>query len=64
MTVDDLFTVLLSLLPVIKFEDTSNAQDNKCRYMIGTREFNIMIKSNCVLVRVGGGFATIKDIIR
>ena len=32
--------------------------------MIGTKESNTMIKSNAIMVRVGGGFATIEDHIK
>ena len=63
MTIEDLFEVLLGLLPIIKLEENNNAKD-RCKYMIGTKESNIMIKTNTIMVRVGGGYATVEDHIR
>ena len=63
MSIEELFIVLLGLLPIVKIEDNPSAKD-RCKYMIGTKESNLMIKTNTIMVRVGGGYATVEDHIR
>ena len=63
MSTEDLFKVLVGLLPVIKIEERP-ADKNKCRYMIGTKDTNIVIRASNIYVRVGGGYATIEDHIK
>ena len=58
----ELNAVLLALLPVIKLEEKPTA--DKCKYMLGTQVAVLMIKTNKIMVRVGGGFATIEEHIR
>ena len=62
MDEQELNAVLLALLPVIKLEEKPPA--DKCKYMIGTQSTVLMIKTNKIMVRVGGGFATIEEHIR
>ena len=58
----ELNKVLLALLPIIKIEEKPDA--DKCKYMAGTQVCNVMQKGNKLMVRVGGGFATIEEHIR
>lgn len=60
MNKDELFTVLVGLVPVIKIEDQPTNK-SMCKYLIGTKESNAAVKSNILMVRVGGGFATIQN---
>ena len=53
---------LLALLPIIKCEEKPSPE--KCKYMIGTQSGIMMIKTNQIMIRVGGGFATIEDHIK
>jgi len=53
---------LLALLPVLKIE-VNNTPD-KCKYQIGTQSGVLLIKTNQVMIRVGGGFATFEAYIR
>ena len=62
MNEDELDSVLLAMLPVIKLEEKTAA--DKCKYMIGTQIGVLMIKTNKIMIRVGGGFATIEEYIR
>ena len=54
--------MLIALLPIIKLEE--RPQPDKCKYMIGTQAGILMIKTNKIMIRVGGGFATLEDHIR
>ena len=54
--------MLIALLPIIKLEE--RPQPDKCKYMIGTQAGILMIKTNQIMIRVGGGFATLEDHIR
>ena len=53
---------LLALLPVLKMEERPSP--DKCKYLIGTLTGVLMIKTNQIMIRVGGGFATLEDHIR
>ena len=64
MSVEELDSVLLAMLPVIKLEEKAAASADKCKYMIGTQIGILMIKTNKIMIRVGGGFATIEEYIR
>ena len=61
MTEHELQQVLLGILPVVKIEERP-AQD-KCKYMIGTISHVLMIKTNKIMLRVGGGFTTLVEYI-
>ena len=58
----ELQVVLLALLPIIKLE--VNPSEDKCKYMIGTQSGMLLIKSNSIMVRVGGGFSTLEEHIK
>lgn len=58
----ELQVVLIALLPIIKME--VNPPADKCKYMIGTQAGILMIKTNQIMIRVGGGFATLEEHIR
>ena len=62
MNESEINSVLIALLPVVKLEEKPSA--DKCKYMIGTQVAVLMIKTNKIMVRVGGGFATIEEHIR
>jgi len=50
------------MLPVIKIE-LGNPVD-KCKYQIGTQAGVLLIKTNQIMIRVGGGFATLEAYIK
>ena len=54
----ELAITLLALLPVIKIEE--RPPKDKCKYLIGTLTSVLMIKTNQIMVRVGGGFSTLE----
>jgi len=56
MSMDDVNMLLTSLLPVIKLEAG--------KYMIGTEKKPILIKSNKLMLRVGGGYATLEEYLK
>ena len=58
----ELQVVLIALLPIIKMEE--KPAPDKCKYMIGTQSGILMIRSNQIMIRVGGGFATLEEHIR
>lgn len=58
----ELQVILIALLPIIKLEE--KPAPDKCKYMIGTQAGILMIKTNQIMIRVGGGFATLEDHIR
>ena len=58
----ELQVVLIALLPIIKLEEKPTP--DKCKYMIGTQSGMLMIKTNQIMIRVGGGFATLEEHIR
>ena len=58
MTMDELQFMLDCNLPFVKLEEKNN--DNQCKYMIGTQSGMLMIKSNSIMIRVGGGYATLE----
>lgn len=58
----ELQVVLIAMLPIIKIE--LNPSTEKCKYMIGTLANVLLIKANQIMIRVGGGFATLEDHIR
>ena len=53
MTEQDIAKVLISHLPFIKLEEG--------KYMIGTEKRTIMVRSDRLMIRVGGGFATLEE---
>ena len=59
MSEDELHAVLMTLLPVANIEPAA-AQD-RSKYMIGTQSNSLVIRSNKILVRVGGGFASLEE---
>lgn len=59
----ELQVVLIALLPVIKMEERPATLD-KCKYMIGTQSHVLLIKATTIMIRVGGGYATLEDHIR
>jgi len=62
MDEEELSLCLLALLPMIKIDLTS--QEDRCKYMIGTQSSVLLIKNNSVMIRVGGGFATLEEYIK
>lgn len=62
MTEAELNVTLLALLPFVKVEE--RPPPDKCKYMIGTQPGVLLIKSNSIMIRVGGGFATLDAHIR
>ena len=62
MSEAELQVVLVALLPIIKLEE--RPQPDKCKYMIGTQAGVLMIKTNQIMIRVGGGFATLEEHIK
>lgn len=62
MTEGELHITLLALLPVLSLEEKPAA--DKCKYLIGTQAGVMMIKTNQIMIRVGGGFATLEDYIK
>jgi len=62
MNEEELQIALLAILPIIKIE--LNNSDEKCKYMIGTQAAVMLIKNNSVMIRVGGGFATLEEYIK
>ena len=59
----ELQVTLLALLPVIKLEDKPMKPD-QCKYMIGTISGLLLIKSDKIMIRVGGGYATLEEHLR
>ena len=55
---------LLALLPLICLEENVNKNADKCKYLIGSQPGVLMLKSNQIMVRVGGGYATLQEHIR
>ena len=62
MTEDELSKVLLTMLPVNKIDP--NPTEDRCKYQIGTQAFSLIIRANKIMVRVGGGFATLEEHIK
>ena len=62
MTEDELQTTLLALLPVLSLEETPSTE--KCKYLIGTQSGVLMIRTTNVMIRVGGGFASLEDYLK
>jgi len=62
MTEVELTVTLLALLPVIKLEE--RPPPDKCKVMIGTLSGILMIRTNQIMIRVGGGFTTLEEHIR
>lgn len=62
MTEGELQCTLLALLPVLSLEEKPSP--DKCKYLIGTQAGVLMIKTNQIMIRVGGGFATLEDHIK
>ena len=62
MTEDELQTTLLALLPVLSLEETPSPE--KCKYLIGTQSGVLMIRTTNVMIRVGGGFASLEDYLK
>lgn len=58
----ELQVTLLAMLPVLKIE-LNNAPD-KCKYQIGTLAGILLIKTNQIMIRVGGGFSTLEAYIK
>ena len=59
MNQEELSAVLMTLLPVANI-DAASKQDS-CKYMIGTLSNALIVRSNKILVRVGGGFASLEE---
>ncbi len=62
MSESELQTTLVAILPVLSLEETPTA--DKCKYLIGTQSGVLMIKTTNVMIRVGGGFASLEDYIK
>ena len=62
MTEEELSKVLLTMLPVNKIDP--NPTEDRCKYQIGTQAFGLIIRANKIMVRVGGGFATLEEHIK
>ena len=62
MDIVELNSILLALLAIVKLEEKPAA--DRCKYLVGTSVVVMMVKSNKIMVRVGGGFATIEEHIR
>ena len=62
MTEAELNVTLLAMLPFIRIEE--KPAPDKCKYMIGTQSGLLLIKSNQIMIRVGGGYATLHAHIR
>jgi hypothetical protein len=62
MNEDELHSTLLALMPVICLEEKPSA--DKCKYLIGSQSGILMIKTNHIMIRVGGGFASLEDHIK
>ena len=62
MNETELQATLLALLPIIKVEE-GNPKD-KCKYMIGTQTGQLLIRAKQIMIRVGGGYATLPDHIK
>ena len=53
MTAKQISKLLLAHLPFIKLKDG--------QYMIGTEKKTVMVRSNTLMIRVGGGYATLEE---
>lgn len=62
MTESELVVTVMALMPFVQIEE--QAKDDKCKYMVGTVAHTLLLKSNAVMIRVGGGFATLEDHIK
>ena len=62
MSEEELHSVLLTMLPVANI-DAAATQD-RCKYMIGTLSTSLIIRSNKIMVRVGGGFASLEEHVK
>ena len=59
MSVEELYSVMLAFLPVIKIDENPTPQ--RCRYMIGTLSGSLLIRANKMMLRVGGGFMSLEE---
>ena len=62
MSAEELYSVMLAFLPVIKIDEHPTPQ--RCQYMIGTLSESLLIRANKMMLRVGGGFMTLEEHIR
>ena len=53
MDTSEINQLLTALVPVLKLEGG--------KYLLGTQKHIVQIKSNCLMIRVGGGFATMTE---
>ena len=62
MSETELSVTLLAFLPIVRLEEKPS--NDKCKYMIGTQAGMMLIKTNQIMIRVGGGFSTLEAYIR
>ena len=59
MTAEELYSVMLAFLPVIKID--VNPTPERCQYMIGTLSVSLLVRANKMMLRVGGGFMSLEE---
>ena len=59
----ELQVILQAMLPLVRMEERP-ADGNKIKYMIGTLAHTLLIKGKSVMLRVGGGYASLEEHIK
>ena len=65
MDLKELEAFVVAFLPVLKV-DENNPKDQKkdAKYLIGTDKKSLQIKATDILIRVGGGYATLEEYLK
>ena len=65
MDLKELEAFVVAFLPVLKL-DENNPKDQKkdAKYLIGTDKKSLQIKATDILIRVGGGYATLEEYLK
>ena len=65
MDLKELEAFVTAFLPVLKVDENNPKEEKKdAKYLIGTEKKALQIKSTDILIRVGGGYATLEEYLK
>ena len=65
MDLKELEAFVTAFLPVLKVDENNPKEEKKdAKYLIGTEKKALQIKSTDILIRVGGGYATLDEYLK
>lgn len=59
MNESELQVTVMAMLPLLQLEE--KVANDRCKYLIGTVAHTLLIKGNQIMIRVGGGFASLEE---